>query len=100
MSNNTWQNVISDDSTHQVWHADCATLSPEEIVQYENCLLEQQIGHLCEDPTGTCEVERGLEYYIYLQVVTDDWLYIEHRYPQEGGATHQWFRQQRVLRET
>ena len=95
----TWQNVVNGDNTHQVWDSVCATLSPEEIVNADN-LLEQQIGHLCEDPTGTCEVERGLEYYIYLQVVTDKWLYIEHRYPEEGGATHQWFRQQRILRET
>ena len=99
MSNNTWQNVEVGDSTHQVWYTDCATLSPEEIVNADN-LLEQQIGHLCEDPTGTCEIERGLEYYIYLQVVTDNWHYIAHRYPQECGETHQWFRQQRVLRET
>ena len=32
MSNNTWQNVEVGDSTHQVWYTDCATLSPEEIV--------------------------------------------------------------------
>lgn len=97
MSLYTWQNVVPDDNTHQVWHTDCATLAPQEIVN--GVSLEQQIGHLCEDPTGTCEIERGLEYHIYLQRVTDKWLYIEHRYPQEGGATSQYFRQQRVLRE-
>ena len=59
MSNNTWQNVVSDDSTHHLWYTDCATLSPEEIVKADN-LLEQQIGQLCEDTTGTYEKEHRL----------------------------------------